>query len=258
MERLTTHNETPAGISGNMLRTFGLVFLACGLIGRGVLQNHLLGLTQLDAEALLELLNASQQNMILVTVSLVLQAMETCAAPIYALLLVNGVKHTGNIGKYMMRVAALALVTELPYSLAVKGSLTAPGLNPVFATLLALILLYLFTRFPGKSFKAVAVKVVLTLAGIVWGRMLSIEAGSAMVVLVASLWMLREKPLYRNFSAAVGCVLCTVFSPFFLAAPMGLLAVHFYNAEESDNSPWVNYLAYPALVVLTAAAGFVL
>ena len=241
-----------------MLRTFGLVFLACGLIGKGILQNHLLGLTRLDPQGLLEILNASQQNMILVTVSLVLQAMETCAAPIYALLLVNGVKHTSNLGKYLFRVAALALVTELPYSLAVKGSLTAPGLNPVFATLLSLILLYLYTRFPGTSFKAVAMKVLLTLAGIVWGKMLSIEAGSAMVVLVAALWMLREKPLYRNFAVAVGCALCVVFSPFFLAAPMGLLAVHFYNGEESDNSPWVKYLAYPVLVALTAAAGFLL
>ena len=258
MERLSVHSDAPSGIGANMLRTWGLIFLAAGLVGRGLIQTHLLGVGTISAQDLMAAMNASQTTMILVTVSLVLQAVETCAAPIFAVLLITGVQKTADLGKYILRVTAAALAAELPYSLAVEGSLLAPGLNPMFSLVLGLALLYFYRRFPGRGFKMVAIKVLLTLAGVLWGQMLRIQCGSEMVIILAALWMLRDKPLYRNFAGMAAAVLCTAFTPFFLAAPMGFLAVHFYNGEKSDTSPWLNYLSYPALCVLTAGVSFLL
>ena len=38
---------------------------------------------------------------------------------------------------------------------------------------------------------------------------------------------------------------CMVVSPFYLAAAMGFLAIHFYNGEPGERNRVVNYLFYP-------------
>lgn len=259
MERLSAHSNAPSGIGANMLRTWGLLFVTAGVIGRGILQTRMLGIGQISAQQLLDVMNSSQSAMVLATVSLVLQAMETCAVPIFLLLLTEGFLHTSDFKKYLLRVAGLALLSELPYNLALSGKLLAMNSrNPVFGLVLGLVMLYFYQRYPGRTLKNVLVKVMVTLAAMVWGRMLSIEYGSAMVLILCVLWTFRRKPLYRNFAGATAAVVCTMMSPFFLAAPMGFLAIHMYNGEKGNTSPIVNYLAYPAILLLTGIVGMVL
>ncbi len=258
MERLD-RQYTPTGINGNVLRTWGLVFLTAGVIGRGLIQTRLLGIGQVSPQQLLEIMGASQMAMILATVSLVLQAVETCAAPIFALMLVNGTLRTSDFKAYALRVTGLALLCELPYNLAISGKLLASGSrNPVFALVLCLVLLYFYRRYAGWSIPNVLIKVVVTVAAVLWGQMLQIEFGACMVLTVAALWAFRGKPLYRNFAGAAVTVLCTAISPFFLAAPMGFLAVHSYNGEAGTNSRVVNYLAYPVILMAAALVGMML
>ncbi len=254
MERLD--NQRPSGIGGNALRTWGLLFLTAGVIGRGLLQTRLLGIGRISAAELLAAMEASPNAMIFATLSLVLQALETCAAPIFALLLVEGTQKTSNFGKYGLRVTALALITEIPYNLAIYGSfLYTDSRNPVFGLVLSMVLLYFYRRYAAPGIKNVLIRVVVTAAAILWAQMLGIDSGACMVVIVAVLWIFRKNVLYRNFAGAAVTVVCTVISPFYLAAPMGFLAVHAYNGEESTNSRIVNYLAYPVILLIAAAVG---
>lgn len=255
MERLSA-NTAPQGITSSALRVWGLLFLALGIVGRGIIQTHILGIGQLSPQQLLEAMTASRMTMILVTVSLVLQAMETCAAPIFAWLLVTGVEHTSDFWKYVLRVLGLAVLSELPYNLAIGGQLlSVESRNPVFALALGMIMLYFYRRYAGKALGLTLIRLVVTVAGILWGQMLKVDFGAPMVLMIAVLWGFRKKPLYRNFAGAAASVVCTLFSPFFLAAPMGFLAVHFYNGEKGDSSPVVNYLAYPMLLLAAALVG---
>jgi len=257
MERLDNHKRS--GINGNALRTWGLLFLAAGVAGRGIIQTHLLGIGQLDTQQLLEVISASDSAMVLATLSLVLQAMETCAVPIFAILLVEGVRHTAGFFAYLLRVGGLALLCELPYNLAFSGKVLEFGSrNPVFGLLLCLVAMYFFQRYEGLSFRNVLIKVVVTVSALLWCEMLQIDFGFSLVLLVIVLWAFHSKPLYRNFAGAVAVVLCTAISPFFLAAPMGFLAVHFYNGEKGTNSRLVTYLAYPALLLAAAIAGILI
>ncbi len=254
MERLSTH-EQPAGMNGNALRTWGLLFLTAGVVGRGLIQNHILGIGQLSASQLLEVIGASDTAMILATLSLVLQALETCAAPIFALMLVNGVLHTSDFTAYALRVTGLAALSELPYRLAMGGFTVDSGRNPAFALVLCLVMLYFFRRYEKKTAANTVIKLIVTAAALVWGEMLNIDSGSCMVLITAILWAFRKQPLYRNFAGAAAAVVCTAISPFYLAAPMGFLAVHFYNGEKSTTSRRYNYIAYPAILLATAIVG---
>ena len=256
MERLSVHRKQ--GINSNALKTWGLVFLICGVIGRGVIQNGMLGISQLSAQQLLDVLNASNEAMLLVTISLALQAVETCAVPIFAFMLVEGVQHTSSFKKYFVRVFQLAVITEIPYNLAMDGKFFDMGSrNPVFSLVLCMVMLYLFGRFAGKSFKNIVFKLVFFAATIVWCEMLKVEFGSAMVLVVAVLWTMRGT-MYRQFVGAAAAIVCTVFSLFFVASPMGFMAVHFYNGEKSNNDRRLTYLSYPCILLMAAIAGFLL
>lgn len=257
MERLSRNK--PTGVNGNGLRTWGLLFLSAGVIGRGVLQTHILGIGQASTQQLLEIMSASDTSMMLTTLSLVLQIMETCAAPIFALMLVTGVEQTSDFKAYFLRVIGLAVLSEIPYNLALGGRLLAfDSRNPVFGLVLCMILLYFYRYYAEPKFQNVLIKILVTVAAVIWCQMLKIDTGICMVFVVAVLWAFRKKPLYRNFAGATVCIVCSLISPFFMAAPMGFLVVHLYNGEKSTNSRTVNYLAYPAILLAAGLVGMVL
>jgi len=246
-------------INGNALRTWALLFAAAGTIGRGLIQNHILGVGQLTTQQLLDVMGASQQAMSLVTCSLVLQALETCAVPLYAMMLVEGVQNTSSFPAYFKRILTLAVACELPYNLAMNGRVLFLGSrNPVFALVMCFAMLYMFSRFPeGKKANGL-IKVVIAIAAILWCEMLKIEYGSATILIVAVMWAFRKNTLYRNFAGAAAAIVCTVMSMYFLAAPMAFMIIHGYDGEKSTNSRKVNYLAYPALLLAVAVVGFII
>lgn len=257
MERLG--NKKSSSINGNAIRAWGFLFLAAGVIGRGIIQCHLLGISQMSAQQLLEVMSGSESAMTLVTASLVLQAVETCAAPIFVLLLVDGIQHTSDLKAYMLRVAAVALLSEIPYNLAISGKLLSfDSRNPVFGMLLCQMMLWFFQHYSGKGAQNILIKFAVTAAAVIWCQMLHIEFGSCLILMAAVLWLLRDKPIYRNLAGTTIAIVCSMISPFFLAAPMGFMAVHFYNGEKSTNSRYINYLAYPAMLLLAAVTALVL
>ena len=258
MERLSNRRK-PAGINGDALRNWGLVFLIFGVIGRGVLQTHYLGMEGANGQQLLEIMSASDLNMNLITTSLLFQAVETCAVPIFALLLVNGVMHTRDLKAYFLRVAGTALAAEIPFNLAMNGKLLAfSSRNPAFGVLLSMIMLYFYGRYAGRGIQNVLVRILVTAAAVVWCQMLKIDSGVPMVLMVCVLWAFRTKPLYRNFAGATAAIVCSVISPFFAAAPMGFLAVHLYNGEACTRSRTFHYSAYPAILLAAGLAGLVI
>lgn len=249
MERLV--NTRNVGMNAVTLRKWGLLFLAAGVIGRGVIQNHLLGIGTLSVQQLLELMQSSSSAMTYATVSIILQALETCAAPVFALLLVEGMEHTSDFKQYFLRVLGLAALTEIPYNLAISGKLFALDTrNPVFGLVLCLVMLYLFRYYAAPGAKNVLMKAVVTVAAFIWAAMLKIDFGACLVLIVCVLWAFRKNTLKRNFAGATAAIVCSAIEPLFLASPMGFLAVHMYNGEEGEPNRKFNYFAYPVMLLI--------
>ncbi len=256
MDRLSEH--TPAGMDAASVRRWGFLFLAAGLLGKGLIQTHLLGFRALTMEQMLTQMSASQQVMILASVSLVLQAAETCAAPIFAHLLTERARTGRDLMGFLGRLALLAAVCELPYNFALSGKLwDFESRNPVFAMVLSLVMLLFYLRYQAPGLKNTVIKLGVTLAAIIWGGMLSIDHGAPMVLISAIIWLLRSRPLYRGFAGATAAIVCMAFSPFYLASPMGFLAVHNYRGE-SEEVGMGTLLVYPALLAAVGAAGYLL
>ena len=120
---------------------------------------------------------------------------------------------------------------------------------------LALILLLLYKRFEGKSMTKRLIRVVMTVAGLLWCVMLGIRDGFCIVALVVVFWLCRNKKQLRTYIGCGAAACCSLLNYFFLAAPMGFLPIYFYRGERGEENKLVNYLAYPALLTAVALAG---
>lgn len=254
MERLT--NEKPSGLSGNMLRVWGILFVLAGIVSRGILQTRLLGVGSSTNQQLLELMDAAPGAMAIATAALVMQAIEGCAVPIFAFLLVEGFCHTKDWKKYALRIAGVAILSELPYNLVAGGKiLDMTGRNPVFGLLLGMAVLYFCRRYEEKGAKNTMVKLCVIAAAILWAEILQVEHGVLMIVSVGVLWLLRGKTNLRALGGAVAGMTCMIISPFYLATAMGFLPIHLYNGEQGNGNRWANYLAYPVLLLIVGVFG---
>ena len=246
MERLAS-NTRKSGLHTGNLRAWGMLFAIAGIVSRSILQNQMLGVGLRTMEELVALMQADQTAMIVATIALVLQAMETVAVPIFVFLLAEGFIHTSNWKKYFARVAGLAVLTEIPYDLAMSGKVLEFGSqNPVFGLVLSMVLLYLWKRFEGKKL----ICIIMALAGLAWALMLKVDHGIPMILMICVIHLFRNKRMFMGFSGMAAAALCTGISPFYIVAPMGFLAIHFYNGEEGESSRLVNYLFYPVLLLV--------
>lgn len=255
---IRNEREHPNGLTSQALRTWGMLALAVGIAGRAIIQNGMLGVGGMSGEQLLQAMQ-NTSYMGAVTIALILSAVEACAVPIFAFLLVLGFLKTANLKKYFLRVFCVALISEIPFDLVDSGKWFSFELqNPVFALVIALILLYFYRRYPQKKAQYILLKLAVTAAAVIWMQMLKVSHGAFFVILVAVLWLLRDKKLLRTFGGCAAAALCTLVSPFYLAAPVAFLAIHFYNGEQGANNRAVNYLIYPVLLCVLAAVSILM
>ena len=260
------------GLSGQGLRIWGLLFLAFGVVLNPKLSANLASM---------------ETDFLFTSVGLIFGLLHYAAIPIFAFLLVEGFTHTASLKNYAVRVGLLALAVEIPYNYATEGKLlgtfTFPNLstfqlNPVFGLLLALVVLYFFKRYAGKTMKIVAVKGVLWIMALVWVKMLGIDYGISVVLLVPLIYLLRNKRMIMIFAGCIAMTLCglldssqsvtkevtdaaanvvksslnaTSVASYIASAPIAFIVLHFYNGEPGERNRYINYLAYPAILIAT-------
>ena len=253
MRRIGLFQFTTTGI-----RVCGMVFLLMGAIG-AMLQCNVLGSGNLTNMQLLNAMEADASVMTEATIALMMQAVGSSALPIFCLLLVEGEVNTSSYGKYFLRVLGLAVVTQLPYNLLVSGNLlTMSKLNPVFAMVMCMMMLYFFRQYGEKKASHMALKLTAVIGLFAWSMMLNVEHGPCCVIITALLWALREKPNTKTFLGIMVLFLCSIFSMYYLVAPVGFLILHFYEGKQGSENKLFNYMAYPLILLIVAVTGMML
>lgn len=250
MERLG--NTKPKGLTAASLRIWGILLVAAGIIGRCVLQNTILGIGGATTQQMMDILSANPDSMSIAAVALVLQGLEACAVPVFALLLAEGFVHTKDWKKYLLRVTVIAVVSEIPYDLAMHSKfLDMTAQNPSLGLVLAMAVLYLYSRFSQGTASHRFAKVIVLIAAILWAEMLNIDHGTPLVVLTVVFYGMRNRANLRGLAGAGVAMLCTIISPFYLTSAMGCLLAHLYNGEQGESNRIANYLSYPVLLLAT-------
>lgn len=251
--------RTPKGRDAASIRNWALAFLAIGIVGQGLIQNQLLRLDQVTVEQLAAAMEQKPLVQSLASVAVVCDIVAPCAAPLLCFLLVEGFRNTSCFEKYLLRVGVLAIITEIPYNLAMGGKLLdLDSRNPVFGMVICLIMLFLFSRYGEKGLKNLLIKAVIAVAAFLWCRMLSIDQGVCLVILVGFLWLVRDKSNVRAMFAFSGAMVCTMFSLYYLGACLSSIMLHRYNGERGEQNETLNYAFYPALLLIVGIVGLFL
>ena len=245
----------PKGRDAASIRKWAFFFLTVGTVGQCILQNRLLMLDQVSMEELAAAMEQSSLIQTIVTVALICKVVAPCAAPLFCFLLVEGFQRTSSFEKYLLRVGAAALITEIPYNLAVGGKLLDLGSrNPVFGMFICLIMLYFFSRYAEKGLKNLLMKALIAAAAFLWCLMLGIDQGVCLVILVGFLWMVRDKSNVRSMFAFCGAMVCTLFNMYYIGSCLSCIMLHRYNEERGEQNEKLNYAFYPVLLLVTGIA----
>lgn len=254
MAYILRSSTAPRGRDAASLRKWAILFLAVGIAGRSILLNGLLGIESMNGGQLMEALSRDGA-MTFAAAAILCGFVETCAVPLFAFLLVEGFLHTSGFEKYLLRVGAVALISELPYNLAMGGRvLDMNSRNPVFGMVIALVMLFFLRRYGERSLKNTLLKAVIFLAAFLWCLMLHIDQGICIVVFTAALWLVREKSNYRSLTGFCAGMVCTLFDYFYIGACLGCIMLHRCTGERGEQNGRLNYAAYPALLLIFGIA----
>lgn len=249
-ERLAPQPRQKGGVNRGTVRNWGFLCLVLGTVGFAIVQNGLLHLPSLSGQELLAAMEADSKVMGYATVALVLQAINCCAAPLFAFLLAEGFRHTRSLGKYFLRVLGVAVLSELPFNLAVGGKwVDTASRNPAFGLVLALTVLYFFRQYGQKKISHYAIRLAVAGAAVIWALMLGIQDGAPLVLLTAVLWLCGERKGLGTLFGCLTALACSLFSPFYMLSPMVFILLHLYNGEKGEENTWAKHLAYPAILL---------
>lgn len=180
------------------------------------------------------------------------------AFPIFCFMLVEGFQRTSNVYKYAIRLLGFAVLSEIPFDLAVNGSWMDNSYQNVFFTLffglLVMILAEKADSMGRNKWFAGGLKLVCLLAGMAGAWLLHTDYGAYGVFCIAVLYFFqgsKKKQLLAGSAAFIGGDLLFNGGLTELLSPLGFLAVAQYNGERGLRMKYVFYLFYPVhLLVL--------
>lgn len=127
------------GISGSTIKIIAVVAMLIDHIAAAVLMRQIVanGFMEVAGSGnLTEIMNWLMENGVLYYVYSAMRMIGRLGFPIFCFLLVEGFQRTRNVKKYALRLAAFALISEIPFDLAFKGEFFFIGYQNVYFTLL--------------------------------------------------------------------------------------------------------------------------
>lgn len=204
------------------------------------------------------------------------------AAPVFMFCVVQGFLHTRDVKKYILRILAVAILSQIPYILfdltenrmyGIIGDWKEVPLNILFTLGLGLLALGGYAKCMERGQKALGIGIVL-LAGAL-SRLFRFEGSEGYILIIIMFYVLNNRPSwqkilifipvlflarYRLIAYSLGhlemlrtCML-NVLGP-----NLGILAVSFYSGEKGNTGKgfqWFVYAFYPLHLLLLALIGF--
>ena len=233
--------KTRTGITGSTLKWAAIILMAIDHIGAGILENFVLNIWGRSPMGY----HFAEQWETIFAVDGVLRMIGRPAFPIFCFLLVEGFCHTHDVKKYAVRLGIFALVSEIPFDLALWNQVPHWQYQNVFFTLLIGLLAMLAVRRYGTN---TALKVLILAAGAVLAEFLHTDYGAFGVLFIGILYLLRDN---RKWQCIVGAACCL----WELTAPLAFLLIWRYNGERGRQPRWLFYWFYPAHLLLYYVIG---
>ena len=162
------------------------------------------------------------------------------AFPLFAILLVEGFVHTGNLKKYMLRMLIFACISEIPYDLAMQETwLEFSRQNTIWTLTLGLLMLALCRKYQYSVWAVAGIAVVCCAAA----ALLRFDYGAGGIVLILILYFLRDRQ-WLKYLAMLGLSVLW-FGGTEIAAMISIIFMLAYNGKHGKNMKYMFYWFYP-------------
>lgn len=173
----------------------------------------------------------------------VLRAVGRIAFPIYCFLLVEGFFHTRNIWKYLRNLILFAVVSEIPFNMAVFGEIFYPkGQNVYFTLALGLCVMILLRRFEGFQVWRLFVQAVIIVVFLLLGEYLEVDYHWKGIAYIVLFYYLKKLKVRQGVTALVGAVAFVIYEA---AAVFAFIPIYFYNGKRGRQYKYLFYVIYP-------------
>ena len=239
--------KTP-DITADGLKMFACACMLIRTIGIVVIEKGMIHLDTYTQESLNQAMAQDSRLMTLAGLGSVFQLVGGLALPIFAYLLVEGIRNTSSYKKYILAMLITAFISEIPYDLAMSGKiLDASAQNGMFTMCICLILLKCLEM--TESIKGVTggfARLLEILAAILWTNILRPEYGLCMVLLTAVFYLFYTKNVIKT-------ILGGLISLMYVTGPLAFYGLWCYNGERKNRvNKYVYYAVYPVSLLVLA------
>ena len=210
--------------------------------------------------------------------SFLLRLVGRTAFPIYAFLIAEGCRRTKDIKKYMLRLGAFALISEIPFDLCFENEkifsardvtfLSFSYQNIFFTLFLSVLAVYAWEYLKETKYKIAGALAVLAAAGA--AELINADYGAKAIIFIFALYLAGENKKARVLVMIAGAA--AIYLPSlgyigilfghsysvglaaFLSASLSALPVFFYNGRRGPKLKYFFYAMYPLHLLALAAA----
>ena len=246
--------KTP-DITADGLKMFACIAMLIQTIGVAVIEKGLIHLDQYTQDSLNQAMAQDSRLMTLAGIGSIMQLIGGMAIPVFTFLLVEGFRNTSDYKKYLLLMVLTAVISEIPYDLAVGGKIMDWSSQNAMVTMsICLIMLKCLDIFKDDSgFTGGLVRMLIVLAAVIWVSLFRAEYGLCMVLLAAVFYVFYTQNVLKT---VLGCIISLMY----ITGPLSFYGIWCYNGERKDRiNKYVYYAFYPVhLLVLGVIAKYVL
>lgn len=188
---------------------------------------------------------------------IILRVIGRMSFPIFIFLLVEGFQHTRNRYRYALRLIIFAFISELPFDLAVSGTLIELSYQNVFFTLaigmLVMIAMDEIQKLPLEPVCVYWLCCCIVIIGMGLAYVCRTDYGMFGVLAISTAYLLKGKRLPQIVLVCFVLSLMDLSEIFALAA---LVPIYFYNGKRGVGCKWLFYTVYPVHLLLFALINY--
>ena len=187
------------------------------------------------------------------------------AFPVYCFLLVEGFVYTRSRSRYALRLFLFALLSEIPFDLALwQTAFDFSHNNVYFTLLLGLLCIWSFAYLEERMQEGLSPLTGKCLMGLslcffalTAEKVLCTDYGACGILVIALIWLFREQNVLAGF--AFGVLLLTILSSYIeIAALIMLVPLYFYRGKRGRQPKYFFYAFYPAHLLLLGGICYLL
>jgi hypothetical protein len=182
------------------------------------------------------------------------------AFPIFAFMLVQGFLHTRNLKKYGFRILIFALISEIPYDLAMSNRIVDFSYQNVLWTLLvALIMLYgIKVADKQTASKRILLSIFYILAAMMITLLIRSDYWFGGILFIVCLYIFRNQPLWQFITGTIFLIIMSFnFMWIQLFGISSFILFINYNGTSGNGNKYLFYVFYPLhLLILGLIATF--